>query len=90
MNKTELIKAIADKIGKPQKEVKAFLEAFESTVQETLAKGGKITLIGFGSWDVQDVPARTGRNPRTGEPLKIKAKKKIRFKAGAELSSSVN
>jgi DNA-binding protein HU-beta len=88
MNKTELTKALAEKTGKSQKEAKAFLEAFESTIQETLKKGGKIALIG--SWDVQDVPARTGRNPRTGEPLKIQAKKKIRFKAGSELSSSVN
>lgn len=90
MNKTELTKTIADKTGKSQKETKAFLEAFESTVKEMLAKGGKITLIGFGTWDVQDVPARTGRNPRTGEPLQIKPKKKPRFKAGAELSSAVN
>lgn len=90
MNKTELTKAIADKTGKQQKEAKAFLEAFESTVKETLAKGGKITLVGFGTFDVQDVPARTGRNPRTGEPLKIKGKKKPRFKAGSELSGAVN
>jgi DNA-binding protein HU-beta len=90
MNKTELTKALAEKTGKSQKEAKAFLEAFESTIQETLKKGGKIALIGFGSWDVQDVPARTGRNPRTGEPLKIQAKKKIRFKAGSELSSSAH
>lgn len=47
MNKAELTKALADKTGKSQKEAKAFLEAFESTVQETLAKGGKVTLIGF-------------------------------------------
>lgn len=90
MNKTELIKALAEKTGKSQKEAKAFLEAFESTVQETLQKGDKITLIGFGTFDVQAVPGRTGRNPRTGEPLKIKAKKKPRFKAGAELSGAVN
>lgn len=90
MNKAELVKALADKTGKSQKEAKAFLEAFESTVQETLKKGDKVTLVGFGTWDVQDVPARTGRNPRTGEPLKIKGKKKPRFKAGAELSSAVN
>lgn len=89
MNKAELVSALADKTGKSQKEAKAFLEAFESTVQETLAKGDKVTLIGFGTWDVQDVPARTGRNPRTGEPLKIQAKKKIRFKAGSELSGKV-
>lgn len=90
MNKAELVKALADKTGKSQKEAKAFLEAFESTVQETLSKGDKVTLIGFGTWDVQDVPARTGRNPRTGEPLKIQAKKKIRFKAGSELTDTVS
>ena len=90
MNKAELISALADKTGKPQTEIKRFLEAFTETVTETLSKGDKVTLIGFGTWDVQDVPARTGRNPRTGEPLKIKAKKKPRFKAGAELSGKVN
>jgi len=90
MNKGELIKALADKTGKPQTEAKAFLEAFESTVQETLKKGGKVTLIGFGTFDVQAIAGRTGRNPRTGEPLQIKPKKKPRFKAGAELSGAVN
>lgn len=90
MNKSELISALASKTGKTQKESQAFLEAFTSTVQETLKKGDKVTLIGFGTFDVQQVPARTGRNPRTGEVLKIKAKKKPRFKAGAELSGAVN
>lgn len=90
MNKAELIKAVADKTGKPQTEVKAFLEAFTQTVTETLSKDDKVTLIGFGTFDVQHVPARTGRNPRTGEPLQIKPKKKPRFKAGAELSGAVN
>jgi DNA-binding protein HU-beta len=90
MNKTELIRALAEKTGKSQTESKRFLEAFESTVTETLSKGDKVTLIGFGTFDVQDVPARTGRNPRTGEALKIQAKKKPRFKAGAELSGAVN
>lgn len=61
MNKAELISALADKTGKSQKEAKAFLEAFTSTVEETLSKGDKVTLIGFGTFDVQQVPARTGR-----------------------------
>ena len=90
MNKQELISALASKTGKPQTETKAFLEAFTETVTATLTKGDKVTLIGFGTFDVQDVPARTGRNPRTGEPLKIKAKKKPRFKAGADLTEKVN
>jgi DNA-binding protein HU-beta len=90
MNKSELISALATKTGKPQTEAKAFLEAFTETVTEVLKKGDKLTLVGFGTFDVQDVPARTGRNPRTGEPLQIKGKKKPRFKAGAELSGAVN
>jgi DNA-binding protein HU-beta len=90
MNKAELISALATKTGKPQTEAKAFLEAFTGTVTETLKSGDKVTLIGFGTFDVQDVPARTGRNPRTGEPLQIKGKKKPRFKAGADLTEKVN
>jgi DNA-binding protein HU-beta len=90
MNKQELISALANKTGKPQTEAKAFLDAFTSTVSETLSKGDKVTLIGFGTFDVQDVPARTGRNPRTGAVLQIKAKKKPRFKAGADLTEKVN
>lgn len=69
MNKQELISALASKTGKPQTEAKAFLDAFTSTVSETLSKGDKVTLIGFGTFDVQHVSARTGRNPRTGAVL---------------------
>lgn len=90
MNKQELISALASKTGKPQTEAKVFLDAFTSAVSETLSKGDKVTLIGFGTFDVQDVPARTGRNPRTGAVLQIKAKKKPRFKAGADLTEKVN
>ena len=90
MNKQELIAALASKTGKPQTEVKAVLEAFTDTVGDVLAKGDKITLVGFGTFDVQNVPERTGRNPRTGEAIQIKSKKKPRFKAGADLSAHVN
>jgi len=90
MNKSELISALAEKTGKSQKEAKAFLEAFTETVTETLSKGDKVTLIGFGTFDVQQTKARTGRNPQTGKPIQIKAKKRPRFKAGSELSSKVN
>jgi len=90
MNKAELISALSSKTGKPQTEAKAFLEAFTETVSETLAKGDKVTLIGFGTFDVQQTKARTGRNPRTGAVLQIKAKKRPRFKAGSDLSSKVN
>ena len=89
MNTTQLINEVAKKTGKPKAEIKRILDAITETISATLEKGDRITLIGFGTWDVQDVPARTGRNPRTGEPLKIQAKKKIRFKAGSELSGKV-
>ena len=82
--------ALAHKTGKSQKEAKAFLEAFTETVSDTLKTGGKVTLIGFGSFDVLETKARTGRNPRTGEPLQIKGKTKPRFKAGSDLKDIVN
>jgi DNA-binding protein HU-beta len=90
MNKSELIKALADKTNQSQAEAKAFLEAFTDTVGDVLKKGDKITLVGFGTFDVQNVPARVGRNPRTGEPLQIKGKRKPRFKAGTDLADKVN
>jgi DNA-binding protein HU-beta len=58
---------------------KAFLEAFTDTVGEVLAKGDKITLVGFGTFDVQAIAGRTGRNPRTGEPVANKTKEKGSF-----------
>ena len=90
MNKSEFIKAIAEKSGNSQAETKCFLDAFIATVEETLAKGDKITLVGFGTWDVQQTKARTGRNPQTGAVLKIRAKKKVRFKAGSELAGNIS
>jgi DNA-binding protein HU-beta len=90
MNKSELVSALAHKTNQTQVEAKAFLEAFTDIVSETLKSGDKLTLVGFGTFDVQDVAARTGRNPRTGEAIQIKGKKKPRFKAGTDLNSFVN
>lgn len=90
MNQAQLLQELVNKTDKSLKESKAFLDAFKSTLKETLAKGDKIVLTGFGTWDVQDVPARMARNPRTGESLKVAAKKKIRFKAGSELAGNVS
>ena len=90
MNKSELIKALADKTNQTQVETKAFLEAFTDVVGDVLKKGDKITLVGFGTFDVQSVSARTGRNPRTGEAIQIKGKRKPRFKAGTDLADKVN
>ncbi|NGF77080.1 HU family DNA-binding protein [Fluviicola sp. SGL-29] len=90
MNKSEFIRAIAEKSGNSQAETKRFLEAFTATVEETLAEGQKITLAGFGTWDIQHVAARIGRNPQTGKSLTIPAKKKVRFKAGSELAGNIS
>jgi DNA-binding protein HU-beta len=89
MNKSELIKALAEKTNQSQVEAKAFLEAFTDTVGDVLKSGDKITLVGFGTFDVQSVSARTGRNPRTGEAIQIKGKRKPRFKAGTDLADKV-
>ena len=89
MNKTELIDAIAEEAGL-SKDAKKALEAFLASIEKTLKKGDKISLVGFGSWSVSEKPAREGRNPKTGETIKIAAKKVVKFKAGAELSNAVN
>lgn len=89
MNKTELIDSMAAKAGITKTAAKAALEAFVSTTGEALQKGDKISLIGFGTFSVVEKPARTGRNPRTGETLNIAAKKAVKFKVGAELSAAV-
>ena len=90
MNKTELIDAIAADAEISKVAAKKALESFLSNVEKTLKKGGKVSLVGFGSWSVTDRPAREGRNPQTGKTIKIAAKKVVKFKAGAELSDAVN
>ena len=90
MNKTELIDAIAEEAGLSKADAKKALEAFLASIEKTLKKGDKISLVGFGSWSVSEKPAREGRNPKTVENIKIAAKKVVKFKAGAELSNAVN
>ena len=90
MNKTELIDAIAEEAGLSKADAKKALEAFLASIEKTLKKGDKISLVGFGSWSVSEKPAIEGRNPKTGETIKIAAKKVVKFKAGAELSNAVN
>ena len=90
MHKKELVEAVAKKTGKSQKDVKETLEAILETITDTLKKGDKVTLVGFGTFSVQQTQARTGRNPQTGKAMQIKAKKRPRFKAGADLSTHVN
>ncbi len=90
MNKTELIAAIAAKSALTKKDAEKALKAFEEAVTEELAKGGKVQLVGFGTFDVANRAAREGRNPQTGEPMKIPASKAPRFKVGKALKDAVN
>ena len=89
MNKTELISAIAEKAGLSKVSAKKALEAFLSSVEETLAKGEKLTLVGFGTFSVVKKAARTGVNPATKQAIKIPAKNVVKFKAGANLAAKV-
>ena len=90
MNKTELISVIASKSGLTKKDSEKALKAFEEAVTETLVSGGKVQLVGFGTFDVAERAAREGRNPQTGEPMKISASKAPRFKVGKALRDAVN
>jgi len=89
MNKEELISAMAKESGLTKAEARKALDAFMSSVKKTVAKKDKVTLVGFGSFEVVQRKAREGRDPRTGKPIKIPAKKVVKFKAGSTLSSAV-
>ncbi len=86
MNKAELVAKISDNAEVPKIQVSAVLDSFVDTVTQTLKEGGKVTLVGFGTFSVSKRIERNGRNPQTGEAIKIKAKKVAKFKAGKELS----
>lgn len=90
MNKTELIAALAAKAEFSKKDAEKALNAFISVVTEALDKDEKVQIVGFGSFEVKDRPARTARNPRTGEEIKIAASKAPTFKAGKALKDAVN
>ena len=90
MNKSELIDAMAASAGISKASAKMALESFLGSVSSTLKGGGRVSLVGFGSWSVSRRAARDGRNPQTGATIKIAAKNVVKFKAGAELSGSVN
>lgn len=90
MNKSELINAIATKSGMKKSQVSDALDYFTQVVTEELANGGEVALIGFGTFSVKDRAERTGRNPKTGEPLHLPASKAPTFKAGKGLKEAVN
>lgn len=90
MNKSELISAIAEWSDLTKADAGRALDATISAITESLKDGEPVTLIGFGTFEVRDRAARTGRNPRTGETIQIKASKNPAFKAGKALKDAVN
>ncbi|MCI8352120.1 MAG: HU family DNA-binding protein [Clostridia bacterium] len=90
MNKSDLIAAIAAKTGDTKKSAEATVNAFVDVVTESLVKGDKVQLVGFGSFEVRKRAARKGRNPQTKEEIKIPASKAPVFKAGKALKDLVN
>ena len=90
MNKTELIAAVAEKAEISKKDAEKAVKAFTDVVSEELVNGGKIQLVGFGTFEVSERPAREGRNPRTGETMTSPATKTPKFKAGKALKDMVN
>ena len=90
MNKTELIAAIAEKTELSKKDAEKALKAFTDVVADELKKGEKVQLVGFGTFEVSERAAREGRNPATGETIKIKKSVAPKFKAGKALKDSVN
>lgn len=89
MNKTELIAAIADQAGLSKKDAEAALNAFTGIVGNALKDGDKVQLVGFGTFEVSERAARSGRNPQTGETIEIKASRSPKFKAGKALKDLV-
>ena len=90
MNKSALAAALAEKTQLSKKDAEKALNAFIDVVTVSMAKGEKVQLIGFGTFDVKDRPARVARNPRTGEEIKMAASKAPGFKAGKALKDKVN
>ncbi len=90
MNKTELVAAVADQTGLSKKDSEKAVKAFIDVVSKELKKGDKVQLVGFGTFEVTKRAARDGRNPQTGEVMKIKASKAPKFKAGKALKDIVN
>lgn len=90
MNKADLVTSMANKSGLTKKDAEKALKSFIESVEDALTAGDKVQLVGFGTFEVKDRAEKTGRNPRTGEPLHIPASKVPAFKAGKELKEKVN
>ena len=89
MNKTEFINAVAEKSGLSKVDAKKAVEAFVETVSSELKEGGKVALLGFGSFSVAEKSARKGVNPKTKQPIEIPARKSVKFNAVAELTDII-
>ncbi|MGM9681293.1 MAG: HU family DNA-binding protein [Eubacteriales bacterium] len=90
MNKTELIQTVAEAAGLSKKDATAAVNATLDAISKTLIDGDKVQLVGFGTFEVRERAARTGKNPATGETVEIAACKSPAFKAGKALKDSVN
>ena len=90
MNKTELVDAVAEKADLSKADAGKAVDAVLDVITATLGRGEQVTLVGFGTFEVRDRAARTGRNPRTGETIEIKASRAPAFKAGKALKDAVN
>ena len=90
MNKSELIAAVVEKTELSKKDAEKAIKAFEEVVTEELVKGGKVQLVGFGTFEVTERAERIGRNPKTKEEMIIEASKAPKFKAGKALKDAIN
>lgn len=90
MNKSELIEAIAEEADVPKAQAGRVIDAMTSVVGDALSEGEQVSMVGFGTFMVRERPARSGRNPRTGETIQIAASKTPSFKAGKALKDRVN
>lgn len=90
MNKGDLINKVAEDANITKAQATDALNTVFNAIGDTLASGDKVSLVGFGTFSSNHRAARTGRNPKTGEPLQIAAKNVVKFKPGKELSASVN
>jgi DNA-binding protein HU-beta len=90
MNKADLVNSISQSTGMTKTKSNQVLDVITSIITETLAKGDKVTLVGFGTFTTSERKARKGRNPKTGEVIDIPAKRVAKFKAGSSLIDTVN
>ena len=90
MNKADLVNSISEQTGLTKTKSNQVVDAITSVIAETLSKGEKVTLVGFGTFTTTERNARKGRNPKTGEVIEIPAKRVAKFKAGSDLTKNVN